>query len=86
MTLGGSYTVKAAEYAGGAVGLAVGGTVKNVDITDLEEVSAQNIAGGFMGGGGPGSLADTDGLSLNLLGLNHLLEVGGLLNVIPASN
>ena len=83
VTLGGSYTVKAAEYAGGAVGLAVGGTVKNVDITDLEEVSAQNIAGGFMGGGGPGSLADTDGLSLNLLGLNHLLEVGGLLNVIP---
>lgn len=83
VTLGGSYAVKATEYAGGAVGLAVGGTVKNVDITDLEKVSAQNIAGGFMGGGGPGSLADTDGLSLNLLGLNHLLEVGDLLNVIP---
>ena len=81
--LTGPYTVTAQEYAGGALGLAVGGTVKDVDLAALTSVSAENMAGGFVGAGGPGSLAATDSLSLNLLGLNHLLEVGNLLNVIP---
>ena len=83
MALAGPYSVSAKEYAGGALGLAMGGTVKNVNITNLTSVSAENMAGGFIGAGGPGSLAATDGLSLNLLGLNNLLEVGKLLNVIP---
>ncbi|WP_283128695.1 LPXTG cell wall anchor domain-containing protein [Allofournierella massiliensis] len=83
MALAGPYSVSAKEYAGGALGLAMGGTVKNVNITNLTSVSAENMAGGFIGAGGPGSLAATDGLSLNLLGLNNLLEVGNLLNVIP---
>lgn len=77
------YSVSAKEYAGGALGLAMGGTVKHADVTGLAGVSAENIAGGFAGAGGPGSLAATDSLSLNLLGLDKLLRVGNLLNVIP---
>lgn len=83
VSMDGPYLVQAKEYAGGAVGIAMGGVIQNVTLSEVQSVTAENFAGGFIGAGGPGSLASTDSLSLNLLGLNNLLEVENLLNVIP---
>lgn len=76
-------TVTADRYAGGAFGEAVGGDVSKVSIGNLANVTAGNYAGGFVGVCGPGDLAGTGGLTLNLLGLNNLLKVDSLLSVIP---
>jgi len=67
--------------AGGAFGEAIGGTIENVSTLNLNSVTANNIAGGFIGITGTGSLASTGGLTINLLGLNHLLKVSNLLSV-----
>lgn len=74
------YTVEAGEnYAGGALGEAVGGDVETVTLNQLKSVTAKNRVGGFVGCAGPGDLAGAGGLTLNLLGLNHLLQVKNLL-------
>lgn len=74
------YTVEAGEnYAGGALGEAVGGDVETVTLERLKSVTAKNRVGGFVGCAGPGDLAGAGGLTLNLLGLNHLLQVKNLL-------
>lgn len=65
-------------YAGGFAGKAMGGTVSNVHITELKKVEAYNYAGGFVGYGGTGSLAETE--ALNILGLN-LVKISNLLNL-----
>ena len=79
--VGGGYSVSAGEnYAGGAIGEAVGGNISSVQIQNLKSVTAQNSAGGFVGCAGPGDLAGTGGLKLSLLGLN-ILELNGLLSV-----
>lgn len=76
------YRVSAKEnYAGGAIGEAVGGDVNNVTLNDIKSVIAKNRAGGFVGCAGPGDLAGTGGLTLNLLGLNNLLKISNLLSV-----
>lgn len=75
------YTVSANNYAGGAIGEAVGGDVQNVTLKQLKSVTAKNRVGGFIGCAGPGDLAGGNGLTLNLLGLNHLLNVENLLSV-----
>lgn len=76
------YTVEAKEnYAGGALGEAVGGDVQNVTLIQLKSVTAKNRVGGFIGCAGPGDLVGGNGLTLNLLGLNNLLKVGNLLSV-----
>lgn len=76
------YTVEAKEnYAGGALGEAVGGDVQNVTLNQLKSVTAMNRVGGFIGCAGPGDLAGGNGLTLNLLGLNNLLKVENLLSV-----
>lgn len=76
------YRVSAKEnYAGGAIGEAVGGDVNNVTLNNIKSVIAKNRAGGFVGCAGPGDLAGTGGLTLNLLGLNNLLEISNLLSV-----
>ena len=76
------YTVEAKEnYAGGAIGEAVGGDVDTVTLNQVKSVSAKNRVGGFIGCAGPGDLAGGNGLTLNLLGLNNLLKVGNLLSV-----
>ena len=83
----GGYTVESgSSYAGGAVGEAVGGDISNVLLTGLRSVAAGNRAGGFAGCAGPGDLAASNGLSLNLLGLsilkaNNLLSVGQAMSV-----
>ena len=75
------YMVSANNYAGGAIGEAVGGDVQNVTLEQLKSVTAKNRAGGFIGCAGPGDLAGGNGLTLNLLGLNTLLKVENLLSV-----
>ena len=76
------YTVEAKEnYAGGAIGEAVGGDVDTVTLNQVKSVRAKNRVGGFAGCAGPGDLAGGNGLTLNLLGLNNLLKVENLLSV-----
>ena len=86
ITLKGGYTVTATgNFAGGAFGMAMAGNVSNVTIDGITNVSANNNAGGFIGLGGPGSLASAGegGLTINLLGLNNLINLSNILSVIP---
>ena len=78
----GGYTVAAGNYnAGGGFGCAVGGNITNVNLNELKRVEAVNRAAGFVGVAGPGELVGTGGLTVNLLGLDKVLEVSNLLNV-----
>lgn len=82
VTINGGYTVEASgNYAGGAIGEAVGGDVDTVTLNQVKSVKAKNRVGGFVGCAGPGDLVDGNGLTLNLLGLNNLLKVENLLSV-----
>lgn len=82
VTINGGYTVEASgNYAGGAIGEAVGGDVQTVTLNQLKSVTAKNRVGGFVGCAGPGDLVGGNGLTLNLLGLNNLLKVENLLSV-----
>ena len=77
------YTVEASEnYAGGAIGEAVGGDIDTVTLNQVNSVTAKNRVGGFVGCAGPGDLAGTGGLTINLLGLNHLLKAKNLLKAV----
>jgi len=79
---GGGYTVEATgTYAGGGVGMALGGEIADVQLTGLKSVQSFNRAGGFAGCTGPGSLVSDSGLNVTLLGLN-ILKVGNLLQVV----
>ena len=63
------------DYAGGFAGKAMGGKVSNVQISELQKVEANNYAGGFVGYGGTGSLAETGALNiLGLVKISNLLE------------
>lgn len=75
--------VSARYYAGGAFGEAVGGDARAVNVKGVSSVEAQSYSGGFAGVVGPGDLASTGGLSLNLLGLDKLLKLDSLLSVVP---
>ena len=76
------YTVKADENnAGGGFGLAVGGAITNVKLNKLKSIEAFSRAGGFVGIAGPGDLAGTGGLTVNLLGLDRVLQVSNLLSI-----
>ena len=82
VTINGGYTVEASgNYAGGAIGEAIGGDVDTVTLNQVKSVKAKNRVGGFIGCAGPGDLAGGNGLTLNLLGLNNLLKVENLLSV-----
>ena len=69
------------NYAGGAVGLALGGKMAQVNLKEIGRIQAGNDAGGFAGGAGTGSLIGNSGLTLGILGLNHVLEIKNLLSV-----
>ena len=76
------YTVTAdQDCAGGGFGAAIGGTITDVVLNNLQSVTANNKAAGFTGCSGPGDLVGSDGLSINLLGLNNLLTVKNLLSI-----
>lgn len=69
------------QRIGGGFGDAIGGSVNTVTIKNLKSVIGNNRVGGMIGLAGPGDLADTGGLTVNLLGLNHILQVKNLLKV-----
>ena len=69
------------QRIGGGFGDAIGGSVNAVTIKNLKSVTGNNRVGGMIGLAGPGDLADTGGLTVNLLGLNHLLQLKNLLKV-----
>ncbi len=76
------YTVTASgSFAGGGFGAAIGGTIHTVTLHTLQTVTAVNKPAGFAGCSGPGDLVGSDGLSINLLGLNNLLKVNNLLSI-----
>lgn len=79
----GEFAVTANEnYAGGAIGVTVGGQIKNVTVSNLQKVAAnaeKGIAGGFLGSNNASGLVDAGGL--NLLDLN-ILKISNLLNVV----
>ena len=78
----GGYTVSAdGSYAGGGIGWAVGGDVRDVRLTQLLSVTADNKAGGFVGSTGPGDLVSGEGLDLKLLGIS-LLSIDNLFSVV----
>ena len=76
------YTVSAGnDYAGGGIGWAVGGDVKDVQLSELRAVTAHNRAGGFVGATGPGNLVSGEGVDLTLLGVS-LLSIDNLLSLV----
>lgn len=79
----GEFAVTANEnYAGGAIGVTVGGQIKNVTVSNLQKVAAnaeKGIAGGFLGSNNASGLVNAGGL--NLLNLD-ILKVSNLLNVV----
>ncbi len=86
----GGYVVKATgaaqdfngEYAGGGFGRAYGGTISDVTLAELKRVEAENNkAAGFIASAGPGDVLASGGLTINLLGLNYLLNVENLLSL-----
>lgn len=74
------FTVTASgKYAGGAVGVSVGGNITNVNVSDLKKVSAMEAAGGFMGSNSAAGLLNSNGL--NLLGWD-IIKVDNLLGAV----
>lgn len=75
------FTVSAdGDFAGGAIGVAIGGQISNVEVTKLQAVAANSStgrAGGFLGSNNAAGLVDVGGL--NILGL---LEIKNLLGVV----
>lgn len=69
------------QRIGGGFGDAIGGSINTVTINNLKSVTGNNRVGGMIGLAGPGDLADTGGLTVNLLGLNNVLQVKNLLKV-----
>ncbi|MBR0302370.1 MAG: peptidase M26, partial [Clostridia bacterium] len=78
----GGYTVSAdGDCAGGGIGWAVGGDVRDTELEELLFVTANNRAAGFVGATGPGDLVSGEGLDLTLLGIS-LLSIDNLLSVV----
>lgn len=77
-----TFSINGNNCVGGGLGEAVGGSIKTVEIKNLNSVVGNNMVGGFAGLTGPGDLIGTDGgLTINLLGLNKLLKLNNLLSV-----
>lgn len=77
-----TFSINGNICVGGGLGEAVGGSIKTVEINNLNSVVGNNMVGGFAGLTGPGDLVGTDGgLTINLLGLNKLLKLNNLLSV-----
>ena len=77
-----TFSINGNNCVGGGLGEAVGGSIKTVEINNLNSVVGNNMVGGFAGLTGPGDLVGTDGgLTINLLGLNKLLKLNNLLSV-----
>ncbi len=70
------------NFVAGGFGKAFGGTIDDVKLIKLNKVEAKNnVAAGFIGAAGPGDVAGSTGLTVKLLGLNHLITVSNLLSL-----
>ena len=70
------------DYIGGGFGRAYGGTIYNVHLLNLQKAeSANNYAAGFIAAAGPGDIVSSGSLTINLLGLNNLINVSNLLSI-----
>ena len=79
---GNDLRIEGNERVGGSFGDALGGSIQTVKIDNLNSVEGNNYVGGFIGLSGPGDLAGTGGgLTVNLLGLNHVLKLNHLLSL-----
>lgn len=79
----GDFSVTAeGQRVGGGFGEAIGGSMEQVNIENISMVQGKNRVGGMIGLAGPGDLAGTDGgLTVNLLGLNYVLNLNHLLSL-----
>lgn len=79
----GDFSVTAeGQRVGGGFGEAIGGSMEQVNIENISLVQGKNRVGGMIGLAGPGDLAGTDGgLTVNLLGLNYVLNLNHLLSL-----
>ena len=78
----GGFTVAVTDYsAGGAIGLATGGSISDVSIDNLQSVTGAGEVGGFIGQAAAGSTLGADGI--NLLGL---VKFSGLLTVAQTTH
>lgn len=81
-TTGGFSVTAEGERVGGGLGEAIGGSMEHVNLEKLSQVQGKNRVGGMIGLAGPGDLAGTDGgLTVNLLGLNYVLNLNHLLSL-----
>ena len=70
------------DFVAGGFGMGFGGTIDEVHLLKLKKVeAANNKAAGFIGAAGPGDLVSSGGLTINLLGLNNLINVKNLLSI-----
>ena len=70
------------DFVAGGLGMACGGSIDKVHLQIIKKVeAANNKSAGFAGAAGPGDLVGSGGLTLNLLGLNNVLNVKSLLSL-----
>lgn len=70
------------NYAGGVIGQGIGGSIDNINVNNINTVSAKNYAGGFVASAGTGNLLNL-GDGLNVLGLD-LIKINNLLSLAEA--
>lgn len=76
------FKVNGNKRVGGGFGEAIGGSITSTNIKNTVSVEGKNYVGGFVGLAGPGDLVGADGgLTVNLLGLNKLINIKNLLSV-----
>ena len=71
------------DFVSGGFGMACGGTINRVHLQKVKKIeAANNKAAGFVGAAGPGDLVGAGNeLTINLLGLNNVLNISNLLSV-----
>ena len=71
------------DFVSGGFGMACGGTINRVHLQKVKKIeAANNKAAGFVGAAGPGDLVGAgNDLTINLLGLNNVLNISNLLSV-----
>lgn len=76
------FKVNGNKRVGGGFGEAIGGSITSTNIKNIVSVEGKNYVGGFVGLAGPGDLVGADGgITVNLLGLNKLINIKNLLSV-----
>ena len=71
------------DFVSGGFGMSCGGTIHEVHLKKVKKIeAANNKAAGFVGVAGPGDLVGAgNNLTINLLGLNNVLNIKNLLSI-----